>query len=115
MATLMVAPAISAAHAHIATTPPAVVAPSVATTVTQLHGLLLIRPVEPELLRQTPSTRIGTAATRVPTSMVGSLAPMKTGVVASPSLATVVPVAPSPVGARVGVAHNPRSPLMVRP
>jgi len=114
MATLMVAPAISAAHAHIATTPPAVVAPSVATTVTQLHGLLLIRPVEPELLRQTPSTRIGTAATRVPTPMVGSLA-MKTGVVTSPSLATVVPVAPSPVGARVGVAHNPRAPLMVRP
>ena len=73
---VMVAPAISAAHAAtvMATTPPAVVAPSVAATVTDLHGLLLIRPVKPELLRQTPSTRIGTPATWVPISMMGSLA-----------------------------------------
>jgi len=112
MATVMVAPTISAAHAPMAATPPAVVAPSMATTVTELHRLLLlIRPVEPELLRQAPSTRIGTAATWVPISMLA----MKTGVVASPPLATVVPVAPNPVGARVGVAHNSRAPFVVIP
>ena len=115
MATVMVAPTISAAHAPMAATPAAVVAPSVATTVTELHGLLLlIRPVEPELLRQAPSTRIRTPATWMPISMMGTLA-MKTGVVASPPLATVVPVAPNPVGARVGVAHNSRAPFVVIP